>query len=199
MSDTPKDPSTQDPTGTEDREEGTPPESEDGKPGTDGGDRDESDENEGEEETPSAEAYKKLEAKANRREAKLREAQARIKELEGAKDGDGEEDPETRANQKLIRASARTALAGAGITDRATQADVLELINLSDIEVDDAGDPDEDEISDRIERLRKALGAAPQKATKRTPAGRSSTDRGGSGGEALTPDQIRMRAFLNAR
>jgi hypothetical protein len=163
------------------------------EPGKDGADPDDNDGSE-DEDPPSTEAYKKLEAKATRREQKLREAQAKIKELE-AKDSDTPEvSAEDRANQKLVRASAKTVLAGAGITDRADQSAVLELINLSDIEVDDSGDPDEDEISDRIERLRKVFGGKVEKG-RRTPA-RQTTDRGGNGGNS-DPDSARYRAFLN--
>lgn len=196
MSDTKADPTQDQNTGDQDETE--QPESGPGAPGSDGGDRGESDESGDGDEAPSAEAYKKLEAKAKRREDKLREAQARIKELEGSKEGEGEEDPEARANAKLVRASAKAVLAGAGITDRAAQNAVLELINLADIEVDDAGDPDEDEITERIEKLRKALGAPQGKPAKRTPAGRTASDRGGSSEGSLTPDQKRYRAFLNS-
>ena len=198
MSDTPKDPSTE--TGeTPEGQEGTgQPDRGHDESGTDGGDRDGSDENEGEEGAPTAEAYKKLQAKAERRERALRKAQDELAAIRKEKDGEGEEDPEVRANQKLIRASAKAVLAGAGVTDRAAQSEVLELINLADIEVDASGDPDEDEISERIERLRKALGAGPAKPAKRTPAGRSATDRGGSSEGSLTPDQKRYRAFLNS-
>lgn len=194
MSDTKADPTQGADETTEDQDETTQPESGRGAPGTDGGDQDESDESEDEDEAPSAEAYKKLKAKAQRREDALRRSQARIKELE-AKDGDDKEDPEVVANRKLVRASAKAVLAGAGITDREAQKDVLELINLSDIEVDDAGDPDEDEITERIERLREALGAK-AKPAKRTPAGRTTADRGGSRAAAVDPTSARMQAFL---
>jgi len=197
MSDTPKDPSTdpsdQDPKGPDTE---TPEESDRATGGTDGEGPDGSDGSE--DETPvSAAEFKKLQAKAARREDKLREAQAKIKELEGKAEGGAEEDPVALANQKLIRASARTALAGAGVTDRSIQADVLELINLSDIEVDSSGDPDEDEIADRIERLRNALGVKTPKEQRRTPA-RSTADRGANQGPPVDPDSKRYRAFLQS-
>jgi FtsZ-binding cell division protein ZapB len=192
MTDTKPDPTVTDP-GAEEKEE------QDGNPGgsgagsdTPGADQGGSDDNE-DEDPPSTEAYKKLEAKARRREDALRKAQAELKELK-AKDSDTPEvSAEDRANQKLVRASAKTVLAGIGVTDRADQASILEIIRLDDIEVDDSGDPDEDEISDRVERLRKALGVKASKE-RRTPA-RQTSDRGGNGGNS-DPDSARYRAFL---
>ena len=177
---------------TEDQDGKTPPESGPDAPGTDGEGQDGSDDGE-DDDPPSADAYKKLEAKAKRREDALRKAQARVKELE-AKDSDTPEvSAEDRANQKLVRASAKTVLAGIGVTDRADQAAVLELINLSDIEVDDAGDPDEDEISDRIERLRKALGG--KAPTSRNTPRRQTADRGANQDNQDATSK-RMQAFL---
>jgi hypothetical protein len=156
------------------------------------------DSTEDEEETPpvTKEDFDRLRRKADRRERELRKAQEELKELRG-KGEQEQEDPEARANQKLIRASARAVLAGVGVTDRTVQGEVMGLINLSDIEVDDAGDPDEDEIADRISRLRKALGAE-VKPARRTPA-RDTADRGASQGSDSDPDKARMRAFLRGR
>jgi hypothetical protein len=195
MSDTKADP-TQD-QGAEDQEETTQPDSGPDARGKDGGDQDANGESGDEDEAPSAEAYKKLQAKATRREDALRKAQARVKELEAKEKGDTPEDPEVVANRKLIRASGKTVLAGLGVTDRAAQASVLELINLSDIEVDSNGDPDEDEIIERIERLRDALGAG-QRQERRTPQ-RNTADRGGSRGGNTDPTSARMQAFLRNR
>jgi len=186
----PKDPASTDP-GTD--PENTP------DPGTDPGTGGTEDEDEEEEdEAPTAEAYKKLERTARRREDALRKSQARIKELEAKGEEQPKEDPEAKANSKLVRASARTLLASAGVTDKADQVEVLEILNLTDIEVDAAGDPDEDEISDRIERLRKVFGgkAPATPATRRTPA-RQTADRGSGGG--TDPDSARYQAILRQR
>jgi hypothetical protein len=193
MTDTKADPTVTDPgTGpADDADTGT----DDKGTGTDTGTDSDNEGDEEDEDPPSSEAYKKLEEKAKRREEALRKAQRELKELRAKADGtDKDEDPETRANQKLVRASAKTVLAGIGVTDRADQAAVLEIIRLDDIEVDDAGDPDEDEISDRVERLRKALGVKAGKE-QRTPR-RQTSDRGGNGG-GTDPDSARYRAFLN--
>jgi hypothetical protein len=190
MSDTTADPTVTDP--AQDPDDKTQADSGPDAPGKDGGGQDDSDGGE-DEDPPSAEEYKKLQAKARRREEALRKAQTELKELK-AKDSDTPEvSAEDRANQKLIRASAKTVLAGAGVTDRADQAAVLEVLNLSDIEVDDNGDPDEDEISDRIERLRKVFGGG--KAQRQTPR-RQTADRGANQ-DATDPDSRRYRAFLN--
>jgi hypothetical protein len=164
---------------------GTPPE----------GDPAEDEDEDAEEETLTPAEVKKLKAKATRREDALRKTQAELRELKAkAEGGKKEEDPEAKANAKLVRAGARTALAGIGVTDRAVQGEVLELINLSDIEVDKHGDPDEDEILERIERLRDALSAKVTAPVRRTPA-RNTSDRGGSGGKS-DPDSARYQAFL---
>lgn len=195
MSETKADP-TQD-QGAEDQDETTQPDSGQGEHGKDGEGQDDNAESEGEEEAPSAEAYKKLQAKAKRREDALRKAQDELKQLKAKAEGAPEEDPEVRANQKLVRASAKTVLASIGVTDRAAQSAVLELINLADIEVDGNGDPDEDEISDRVERLREALGAK-QVRQRQTPA-RQTSDRGGSRSTPLDPDTKRYQEFLSGR
>jgi hypothetical protein len=187
----PADPASTDP-GTKPEDDttgtGTPPE---GDPAED------EDEDAEEEETLTPAEVKKLKAKAARREDALRKSQAELRELKAkAEGGKKDEDPEAKANAKLVRAGARTALAGIGVTDRAVQGDVLELINLSDIEVDKNGDPDEDEILERIERLRDALGSKATPPVKRTPA-RNTSDRGGSNGKGGSdPDSARYQAFL---
>lgn len=148
----------------------------------------------------------KLRRKADRRERELRKAQEELAALRKKVDPDsGEPEPsaEERANQKLIRASARTVLAAAGVTDKADQAVLLgngaepALLSLAGVSVDENGDPDEGEIQDRVDRLREIFGAAPPKPARRTPKV-TTTDRGGpqGGDTGLTEDQKRMRRIL---
>lgn len=158
-----------------------------------GEDRDE----EQEPEPPSAEEFAKLKRRAERRDAALRKAQAELAELKGkaAKEGDDQPDPMAEANARLVRQSARTVLAGLGVKDRQDQAAILSVLNLSDVEVDSNGDPDEDEISERLSRLRELLSMPAGEPRKRTPR-LISKDRGGDKDTPPDPDKARYQRIL---
>lgn len=153
---------------------------------------------------PTREAWEKLNRTAKRRDDALRKTQARVAELERSQQKDGDkplgDDPVVKANAKLVRAEARTALAAAGITDRATQKNILDLLNLSGIEVDDDG-PDPDAVADLVDTLREAFGGAKGKGElpkPRTPRV-DTRDRGGSSGQPVNPDSARYRRILTGR
>jgi hypothetical protein len=130
----------------------------------------ESTEEEDDSEEGSEEKAKKdpeLEKAIRRRDRALAENRRLKKALEeGAKKDDDKDDPVATANAKVIRSAARAVLAGAGITDKDDQAEVLSVINLSDISVNEDGDPDEDEIEDRIERLRGIFSTEPKRNSR---------------------------------
>lgn len=153
---------------------------------------------------PDRATVEKLERTARRRDAALRKAQARIAELEKSqREGDPKEpadDPVARANAKLVRAEARTALAAAGVTDREDQKAVLEILNLSGIEVDDDG-PDPDAVADLVDTLRRVFGGragdgkSPRPRTPRV----DTRDRGGSKTPPADPDADRYARILRRR
>lgn len=152
---------------------------------------------------PDKETYDKLSARAvkaveraQQRDKLLREAQAEIKKLKDPDATDTEPDPIAQANVRLVKASARTALATAGVTDRGEQAAVLAVLNLSDVEVDEDGEVDTDAIDTRIGELRRIFGG--KAAAKRAPR-LDTRDKGGSGGGDTNPDSARRRAFLSGR
>jgi hypothetical protein len=163
------------------------------QPGTGGGDQDESDDSE---DGPSREAYAKLARKADRRERELRKAQAELAELKKGQEGGGEEDPVAKANQRLVRSAAKAALAEAGVP-RDDQAAVLAVLNLGDIEVDEDGEVDEDEIQERVENLRRIFGGTGGKTRRQTP--RVDTRDRSSGREQVDPDTARYRNILAGR
>lgn len=153
---------------------------------------------------PDRETVEKLERTARRRDAALRKAQARIAELEKGQGGgdpkDPADDPVAKANAKLVRAEARTALAAAGVTDREDQKVVLEVLNLAGIEVDDDG-PDADAVEELVATLRRVFGKVsgePGRVRPRTPRV-DTRDRGGSKGEPVDPDAARFARILGRR
>lgn len=177
----------------EDQDETTEetPDGDPGQPGEGGEDQDESGGNEDPE-------VARLRRKHKRADSALRKAQAELAELRKKQEGGDKEDPVAAANAKLIRASARSVLAGAGVTDREAQATVLQYLNLADVEVDANGDPDEDEIQDRVDALREAFGAPQESPARRTPRV-VTKDRGGSQRQPADADAARYKRILGRR
>jgi hypothetical protein len=150
------------------------------------------------EETPEEESsdpeLQKAIKRRDRALAEKRKLAARVAELEKQAEGKPEDDPVAKANVRLVNASARTILAGLGVTDRDDQKDVIAALNLSDVSVDDEG-PDEDEISDRIERLRTILTG--KETRSRAPRTVRTADRGGPDAETNSdPDKARYRRIM---
>lgn len=148
--------------------------------------------------TPSAEDFKKLQAKATRRENALRKAQEELAKLREKKESD-EPDPVAKANARLLNASARTVLTAAGVTEKDDQKLILSMIDLSDIEVDDEDGPDEDAIEEKISELRRIFGGTdkPARPGSRTPRGVRAPDR--SKGETMDADTARYRRIIGSR
>lgn len=130
--------------------------------------------------------------RAQRRDRELRRAQAELAAAKKEKEG-AEDDPVAKANKRLVTASARTILAGAGVTERADQQEVISLLNLSDISVDDEG-PDEDEIEDRIDRLRSIFGAKSSAPGRTLPRTTKTKDKGSK--DTADSDSQRYRRIL---
>lgn len=126
--------------------------------------------------------------------ARARKAEAALAEAT-KKDGDDKPDPVAIANRRLVSASARTVLAGIGVTDKEDQKTILSVLDFSDIEVDDEDGPDEDAIEEKISDLRRILGGKEPVKTTRVPKSTSSKDKGGSGSTS-DPDSARYRAFM---
>lgn len=140
-----------------------------------------------------------------RRDAALRQLRQLKEENDRLKIGKEEEtkpDAVALANGQLVKAEARTQLAALGITDRAAQRDVLDILNLDGVEVDDTGEVDSDAVEDRISRLAEVFGAlkAKEEEPKRRPAPRTSTkDRGAKTNETSDPDAARYQRILGRR
>ena len=146
---------------------------------------------------PDKDAWAKLQKTAERRDKALREAQAKIKELSGQQDKPTEPDKDALANTKILRAEARSVLAGTGITDKDDQLAVLDVLRLDGIDVDDDGEPDTEELEERISKLRKAFGGSAP-AARRVPRV-DTRDRGGRTAEPADPDKARRLRFLTGR
>jgi hypothetical protein len=131
--------------------------------------------------------------RAERRETKLREAQAELAKLRAEKDGTGEPDRDAIANAKLVNAEARAQLAAAGVTEKDDQRTVIAVLNLSDVEVEENGEVDAEVIEERISELRRIFGKGP--APRRTPRV-DTRDRGGKPGEKVDADSARFRRIL---
>lgn len=135
-----------------------------------------------------------------RRDRAIREKRALQEELQKLRDKDKDKDtpdPAEVANQRIIRAEVRTQLASAGVTDREDQKAILDILNLSGISVDDRGDPDVDEIEDRIGELRRIFGGS-AKTAKRTPRV-DTRDRGADKDQKTDPDSSRYQRILGRR
>jgi hypothetical protein len=158
------------------------------------GDGEEEDSDDDKESKPSPELTKAI----KRRDAALARARKAEAALAAATKKDGEDDkpdPVAVANERLVKASARTVLAGIGVTDKEDQRTILAVLNLSDVEVDDEDGPDEDAIEERISDLRRILGGKEPVKQTRVPKSTSSKDKGSSGSTA-DPDAARYRAFM---
>jgi hypothetical protein len=133
----------------------------------------------------------------DRAKADLRKAREELAKA-SKKDGDDAPDPVATANAKIVKSAARTVLAAAGVTDKTDQADVIAMIDLSDISVDDDGDPDEDEIEDRIEKLRSIFGAKEKAPGSRVPR-TASARRKDTKETTSDPDASRYKRILGSR
>jgi hypothetical protein len=161
--------------------EETPPEAE--------GEERETEEEEG---SKNPDLLKAIKAR-DRAKAQLRELRA---EIEKANRKDDAPDPVAEANSRVVRAEARSVLASAGVTDRDDQATILEVINLSDIDVDKRGDVDTEAIESRITELRRILGGS---APPRTRVPRTDTRDRGTKETTTDPDTQRYRDILRGR
>jgi hypothetical protein len=180
---------------------GTPPEGEpEGEPDGDEDGGEGEDEEKEEDSAPTAEDFKKLQAKAARRENALRKTQAELAKLKAEKEKpEGEPDPVAKANARLLNASARTVLTAAGVTEKEDQKTILSMIDLSDVDVDEDDGPDEEAIEEKIDTLRRIFGksSAPEKPGSRVPRGVRAPDRGK--GESVDPDTARYRKIIAGR
>jgi hypothetical protein len=134
-------------------------------------------------------------ARRDRALARARKAEAALAAATKPKDdGDDKPDPVAEANGRIVRTAAHGILRGLGVTDKDERAAVLDILRLDDIDVDDDG-ADEDAIEDRIDELRRILGAGSGTATKRVPKTKT-RDRGGNDDTPADPDAARYRRIL---
>jgi hypothetical protein len=138
--------------------------SDDGSDGNDGGDADEGGDGgdqSGEDQLGDAgkKALDAMKAKWRAERDARREAERRLTEV-SKPDGDGEPDADTirsqaraeaiaEANERIVRSEVKAAAAGK-LND---PSDALRLLDLSQFEVDDDGNVDEDDIAEAIEDL----------------------------------------------
>lgn len=124
-----------------------------------------------------------------RRDAALTRAQKAEEEVKALREKyeKAEEDPEKRANRKLITAEARVVLTEAGVS-KDDQAKVMKYLALDDISVGQDGTVDSDTITDRVEELRGVFGKA-AKDKPRTPR----VDTRDRGGERAKPESAAAR------
>lgn len=123
------------------------------------------------------------------RAQKAEEEAARLRE----KYEKAEEDPEKRANRKLVSAEARVVLTEAGVP-KDDQAKVMKYLALEDINVGQDGTVDSETISERVEELREIFGKAP-KEKPRTPRV-DTRDRGGERAKPEDAATARRKAML---
>lgn len=144
---------------------------------------------------PDRETYQRLERTAQARKRERDEARRELARVRKEGQKEGEPDPLQVANQRVVRASARAALASAGVPKDSIR-DVLDVIRLDGIDVDDSGEVDEEELAGRIDALRRALGGGqPRQRGPRV----DTRDRGGANGAPADPDAARYRRILGRR
>ena len=144
---------------------------------------------------PDKDAWTKLEQKAARRDKALREAQAKIAELSGAKDKVDEPSEADILREGMKRTAARAVLATSGVTDKEDQSVLLSVLSLDGVEITD-GEVDTEALEERLSDLRRIFGApAPAKRTPRV----DTRDRGGREPVPTDPDAARYRRFMAGR
>lgn len=151
---------------------GTPPADDPGSSDDDDSDGsdDDNEENEEDEKDPEKKPKDPELEKAIKARDRVKAENRRLKaELAASakKDDDDAPDPEKVADTKIVRTAAHGILRGLGIEDKDDRVAVLDLLRLDDVSVDADG-ADEDEIEERIDRLRDILGG-PKSRTARVP------------------------------
>ncbi len=141
------------PTGENEDETGTENENED-EDSEDEDSEDDGDDSEKEEDKPNPELAKAI----ARRDRAISEARRLRKELDEKNKKDEEKDPVAEANGRLVRTAAHGVLRGLGVESKEDRIEILDMLNLSDIDVDEDG-ADEDAIEEKIDLLRRAFGA----------------------------------------
>ncbi len=136
-------------------------------------------------------------AKAIRRRDRAIATARRLKaELEAAtKKDDDKPDPVAEANNRLVRTAAHGVLRGLGVDSKEDRIEILDMLNLSDVEVTDDG-ADEDMIEEKVELLRRVFGAKPG-APGRTPP-RTVKTRRDSKDTTTDPDAARYKRILRS-
>lgn len=131
-----------------------------------------------------------------RRDRALKDREAALEQLKALREKyePASEDPEKRANRKLVHAEARVVLTGAGIP-KDDQATVMQYLGLDDVEVGSDGEVDSDAITERVEALSRIFGRR-QAAPGRSPRGIDSRDRGGERGKPVDPAKKRRMEML---
>ncbi len=180
---------TDDDTGTEDTDDKDTDDDADDKDD----DAEEDDDSDDAEKDKKETEFEKLKRRAARRDRELRRVQAELAQLRD-KDKDDKPDPVAEANGRIVRTAAHGILRGLGVTDKDERAAVLDILRLDDIDVDDDG-ADEDAIEDRIDELRRILGAGGP-TSKRVPKTKT-RDRGGNDDTPADPDRARYRRILS--
>jgi hypothetical protein len=136
-----------------------------------------------------------------RRDAALRRAQkaeedaAKLREKYEARD----QDPEVRANRKLVAAEARVVMAAKGITDPADQKTLAAYLDLGSVTVSGDGDVDSDTIQDRLEELVSVVGKLSGGGGRTRTPRLDTRDRGGEKAKPLDPGSKRRRDMLAGR
>jgi hypothetical protein len=154
-------------------------------------------EEESEEKTEKDPELQKAIRRRDRAIAENRKLKAQLAEKEKAEKKDDEPDPVAEANSRLVRTAAHGVLRGLGVEDKSDRVEILDLLNLSDVDVDDDG-ADEDAIEEKIETLRRVFGAD-GKPTRRVPRTTSAKDKGGNSKDTTDPDAARYRRIIGRR
>lgn len=165
------------------------PEDEDDDPEGEGDDKDEKDDK------PKTDLQKAIERR-DRALIRARKAEKALADAKAEKDSKDKPDPVAAANSRLVRTAAHGVLRGMGVEDKNDRAAVLDMLNLSDIDVDDDG-ADEEAIEDRIEQLRSIFApksTVPGRTVPKTVKSKQSTK------ETTTdPDKARYRRIMGGR
>jgi hypothetical protein len=146
---------------------------------------------------PSKEDFEKLQRTAAARK-KERDAYAkRLREATAGKED--KPDPMVEVNARIVGERARTELAKVGITDDDDQDTVLDVLDLSGVEVDERGRPDRDAIATMVDELRRVFReSAPVNGRRRAPAV-DTRDKGGAGASSRSRDEERYRRIIGRR
>jgi hypothetical protein len=135
-----------------------------------------------------------------RRDAALRRAQQAEEREKALRDKyePKDQDPETKANRKLVRAEFKVVAAKAGVADEDLK-DLASFLDLDSVPVDGDGEVDADMIQERLDTLGRIFGKLSGSGGRSRGPRLDTRDKGGEKAKPMDPASKRRRDMLAGR